>query len=615
MKKNLLIVESEAKCNTIRNFLGPEFDVVACHGHVKNLPGKRLGIDVSQKFLPQFEVLRGKRELIEKLRLQSQNASFVFIATDPDREGEAIASDLIELLNLKKSEFKRIRFNEISALAIRKALDNPTELNNQTVASQNARRVIDRLWGYEISPFLWKNICPGTSSGRVQSVALHFIVEKEKTRKTITDNHSWTCFADLYFKTEKLAVAQLVSTNSNPFVFRSESAATEWLIKNNSGHQKTTIQTTQFVDSDHQPPFTTSTFLQTTANKLGFSARKTMRIAHELYDGSCNPGGIKTGLITYFRTDSTRISQAEQSKIHIFIKENLGDLPIQPEAHNRVDPQTQIQNAHEAIRPVDFGRTPAELQQFLSTDHLQVYELIWQNTLTSQMKQNDATRYKFEVKVGQNASWQALVAIPAYLQKLNNYIINKSNFAFQEFVNNKNCFVLKEFQAKKMERKEMRRFNEAELIRLLDKNGIGRPATFASIVPKLRRRGYIAMSGTRIKSTALGEAVHATIEHNFSHVFNTNFTFQMENKLDEIENGNKDYFAVVNTFYTQLKAALDSAKAVKSKSTDDQPRCPNCGQKLFVRLLRGEKTLSCSGYPDCYYSVSPTELRNEKVIH
>jgi DNA topoisomerase I len=620
-EKRLVVVESPAKAKTIGKYLGPNYTVRASVGHVRDLPERELGVDVENGFEPKYVTIRGKGKIIQDLRKDAENVVEILLATDPDREGEAIAYHVAEQLGFEaskkaKARFKRVLFHEITRDAVKRALEHPGDIDMRKVEAQQARRILDRLVGYQASPLLWKPIRPGLSAGRVQTVALRLIVEREAEIRAFTAEEYWSITA-LLERSGKQFEAKLHHIDGKAFRIENEDAAKAVL---------TAIDDVPFVITEIKrrervknppAPFTTSTLQQEGAKRLGFSAQRTMRIAQQLYEGvDVGPEG-SVGLITYMRTDSTRIAQSAAEQAQEWITDQFGRKYL-PESMRLWGGKQQkgAQEAHEAIRPTDVERRPDDLKQYLDRDQLRLYELIWMRFVAGQMASAiyDTTTVDFDLE-GSNDH--------RYLFRSTGSIVKFDGFTrlYQEAREEGDHRTLDDLVPlppleEKMEcelqgilpqqhfTQPPPRFTEASLVKELERLGIGRPSTYAAIISTLVDRKYVELEQKKFAPTILGETVAKVLVKVFPDIFNVSFTSGMETELDKIEEGELDWRHVLNDFYEpfqkQLKRGEKSGdELVRETVSSETKDCPTCGKPMLVRWNRFGRFLGCSGYPEC----------------
>ncbi len=606
----LVIVESPAKAKTIKKYLGKGYDVVASVGHVRDLPKSTLGIDVDNNFQPKYINMRDKTDVIKSLKSAAAKADTVYLATDPDREGEAISWHLAHILGLDIDAENRVTFNEITKTGVKNGMDNPRSINLKLVDAQQARRVLDRLVGYKLSPFLWKKVRRGLSAGRVQSVALKLIVDREKEIRAFKPEEYWTVGAKL-LKSRNVISAKLYGTADGKkfdmLQIKNKEEAEKILAELDGAEYLVTNVKKGTKNRQPAPPFTTSTLQQEASRKLGFTGRRTMATAQALYEGVEIPGLGSTGLITYMRTDSLRISEEARAAAASFISSNYGEnyLPKKPRYFKT---KNNAQDAHEAIRPTVIDLTPDKTKSSLTPDQYKLYKLIWdrfmaslmaacvQNTVSIDIKAND---YMFRAS-GYSVKFDGYTKI--YTEGSDEEKDAASNLPEIE---NGEKLKLRELIHEQHFTQPPARYTEPTLIKTLDENGVGRPSTYVPIISNIISKEYIEREKKSLKPTALGEAVSDLVMEYFSKIINVKFTANMENSFDKIENGEADWVETIKDFYADFDKLLQTAE----KSTDGQrikvPEeetdvvCEKCGRKMVIKSGRFGKFLACPGYPDC----------------
>ncbi len=620
-QKRLVVVESPAKAKTIGKYLGSDYTVRASVGHVRDLPERELGVDVENGFEPKYVTIRGKGKIIQDLRKDADSVSEILLATDPDREGEAIAYHVAEQLGYEtskkaKARFKRVLFHEITKDAVKRALEHPIDLDMRKVEAQQARRILDRLVGYQASPLLWKPIRPGLSAGRVQTVALRLIVEREADIRAFTAEEYWSITA-LLERENKQFEAKLHHIDGKAFRLENGDSATAVL---------SAIEGLPFVITDIKrrervknppAPFTTSTLQQEAAKRLGFSAQRTMRLAQQLYEGVDVGAEGSVGLITYMRTDSTRIAQSAAEQAQSWVEDQFGRKYLPGSLRLWGGKQQKgAQEAHEAIRPTDVERRPDRMKQYLDKDQLRLYELIWMRFVAGQMAPAiyDTTTVDFDLPGADQRQ---------YLFRSTGSIVKFDGFTrlYQEAREEGDHRTLDDLAPlppleEKMEC-EMHgitpaqhftqpppRFTEASLVKELERLGIGRPSTYAAIISTLVDRTYVELEQKKFAPTILGETVAKVLVKVFPDIFNVSFTSGMETELDKIEEGELDWRGVLKDFYDpfqkQLKKGEKSGdELVRETVSSETKDCPTCGKPMLVRWNRFGRFLGCSGYPDC----------------
>lgn len=605
----LVIVESPAKAHTIQKYLGPDYEVMASMGHVRDLPASRLSVDVKNDFAPNYENIKGKGELIKKLRAEAKKSDYVYLATDPDREGEAISWHLAQLLKLDETEPNRVTFNEITKSGIKYGMEHPRRIDQQLVDAQQARRVLDRIVGYEISPFLWKKIRKGLSAGRVQSVAVRLVVDREDEIRAFKPEEYWTLEALLqkqgvkdkpflakYYgtggkkceiTTEEQANALKAAAEKEPFIIKSIKMGTR--------------------QKNPAPPFITSTLQQDASRRFGFQAKRTMKVAQELYEGINLPDLGAVGLITYMRTDSLRISDEALSAAHDYIQRTYG------ENYALAKPRTfrsksNAQDGHEAIRPTMIDLAPAKIKESLSSDQYKLYKLVWERFIASQMAACVQDTVSTDITAGEHLFKASGFSVRfdgytrLYTEAVDNEEEQETNLPRLEEGEH---LTLKELKPNQHFTQPPPRYTEATLIRELEENGIGRPSTYAPTLSTILQRGYVEREGKALKPTIVGETVTRLMKEQFGKIVDVKFTAEMEQELDEVEAGKTEWVGMMHHFYDDFTDMLQSAEknmeGTKMKIPDEETDivCELCGRKMVVRHGKYGKFLACPGFPEC----------------
>jgi DNA topoisomerase-1 len=655
-KKSLVIVESPAKAKTINKYLGPDFEVVASKGHVRDLPPKKFGIDIEAGWVPTYQNLADRKELLAQLKKQAAKADLVFLAPDPDREGEAIAWHLKEALGLEDDRVRRVTFNEITKSAVQKAFSSPGQINMDRVRAQETRRFLDRVVGYQLSPLLRKKITRGLSAGRVQSVAVRLIVDREREIQAFKPEEFWKVTATL--TTQELAPAVKKAgrpkaiakpTVENDLVDTEESDSApppadssilpegaflaelaEWegnKFEGKSGEQAHAIVSAlkgqpflvnKLEKKERQdkapPPFTTSTLQQQASLRLRFSAKRTMMIAQRLYEGvDLGPEGA-VALITYMRTDSVRISDEALQACRDHISRNYGSAYL-PESPNRFSSAKSAQEGHEAIRPTDLSYTPEKVARYLSAEQAKLYELIYRRFVACQMKPAVFAVTNVEVRAGAGLfkAQGKMLTFDGY-RKVYVPAGRSGEDAPLPPLHEQQTLACLDLVPTQHFTQPPPRYNEASLVKALEKEGIGRPSTYAAIISKIQERGYVELKDRRFHATELGMMVTDLLVKHFPKIMDLKFTSHMEDELDEIENAKIEWLSVLNEFYEPFAAELKEAEAnmqpLRGQETGE--KCPQCGSNLVVRFSKLGKFLGCSKYPDCKY-IKPREGEEERT--
>ncbi len=618
---NLVIIEGVGKKDTIKKYLGSDYEVVATKGHVRDLPEKLLGVDIQHGFEPQYEIMPDKKEVVASLKDKAKKADKIYLATDPDREGEAISWHLCNILGLNETDPIRITFNEISKNAVNKGLQNPRGIDIKLVNAQQARRVLDRLVGYKISPILCKKIQPKLSAGRVQSVALKLVVDREHEIKNFVPTEYWNLSANLYPDTIKnVFKANLVKINGKKATVSSKEEMDKVLADLDKNEYKVAQIKKSLAKTHPQAPYTTSTMQQEALNKLGFNLKKASFCAQELYEGVTLGEEGKVALITYIRTDSVRVAPEAQEMAKNFILQAYGNkyLPSKP---NLYKTKSSAQDAHEAIRPINLERTPEKVKPYLSSDNYKLYKLIYNKFLASQMAEATFNSVVADINNG-NYSFKASGKTPVFDGFLAVYnsdkkakekeVVEENDENFEEALN-ANLPELTEGLVLKLDKllpvqkftKPPQRFSEATLVKEMEEKGIGRPATYTPTITLLASRNYTEKEGKYLKPTELGEKINELTEKYFSDIINVKFTANMESQLDEVAEHDINWRDMVTNFYTDFSKLLyaadkDSLKfKIPPKETDEV--CPECGHKMVIRTGKYGEFLACSNYPKCHH--------------
>jgi len=603
MGQKLVIVESPAKAKTIGKYLGKNYIVEASMGHVRDLPKSQLGVDIENNYNPKYITIRGKGDLIDKLKKAAKKSEKIYLATDPDREGEAISWHLSKILGIDEEEKCRIEFNEITKTAVKNSIKNPRAININLVDAQQARRIVDRLVGYEISPILWKNVKWGLSAGRVQSAALNLICHREKEIESFEPKEYWTI--DSLLKKDKTKfLVKLHSYKGHKIDLPSEEEANKVL----SDLEKNDFLVKSIKESSRSknplPPFTTSTLQQDAYKKLNFSTKRTMSVAQQLYEGVEIKGHGTVGLITYMRTDSVRISQEAQEAAKTFINEAFGEKYI-PEKPRMYKSKKNIQDAHEAIRPSNIEITPEIAKLTLTDEQYKVYALIWNRFVASQMSSSLIDTTTVDIKNG-DYIFRASGSITRFdgFMKIYEYSNEEENenSVFPSLEENEKLQKL-EISKKQHFTTPPPRYTEASFVKLLEEMGIGRPSTYVPTISTLLDRKYVQREKKNLLPTELGVIVNNIVEEYFKQIVDVDFTAEMESNLDDIEEGKDQWRDIVDKFFKPLKKSIDIAEKEVSKVTiedkvSDVP-CDKCGKMMVIKHGRYGDFLACPGYPEC----------------
>jgi len=604
MADKLIIVESPAKANTIKKFLGGSTKVVASMGHIRDLPKSKLGVD-TKTFEPEYINIRGKGDLIKALKKEAKAAKKVYIATDPDREGEAIAWHLATILGVEKSKMYRVTFNEITKDAVKKAIQNPREIDMDLTDAQQARRVLDRIVGYKISPVLWKKVQKGLSAGRVQSVAVKLIADREEEIEKFIPEEYWNIYATLATKKPKKSFeAKFYGKNNEKLDIHSKEEVDQ--ILKDLENAKYIVNEIKRGEKKRNPapPFTTSTMQQEASRKLNFALRKTMQVAQGLYEGVKIPSKGTVGLITYMRTDSTRISEEARAAAKVHIEGTYGTDYYENRYYKT---KNDAQDAHEAIRPTYVDLTPDEIKDSLTTDQYKLYKLIYNRFITSQMSaaifdtlsvKINANEYNFKAN-GQTVKFKGFMKV---------YVETEDHEKKEEFENIPDLKEEQELQKEKIESKQSfteppPRYTEASLVKALEEKGIGRPSTYSPTITTILARRYIEKVQKQLHPTELGKIVNKLLIENFSDVINVEFTAQMEEKFDQIAEGKEMWKKVIEEFYGPFEKVVERVEKelehVQLEYEESDEPCEKCGRMMVIKYGKYGKFLACPGYPEC----------------
>jgi len=607
----LVIVESPAKAKTIQKYLGKDYEVLASNGHIRDLPKSKLGVDVENNFQPQYTEIKGKETLVKTLQKEAKKSDMVYLATDPDREGEAISWHLAHLLDLDLEQQNRVTFNEITKTGVKDGMNAPRKIDQDLVNAQQTRRILDRIVGYKLSPFLWRKVRKGLSAGRVQSVSVRLIVDREEEIRRFVTEEYWTIDASLAKKGERKAFpAKLHAHKGKKLTIANEEQA-KAILAEIDGKDFVVDEVKKSVRrKSPAPPFTTSTLQQEASKKLGFQARRTMKAAQELYEGVEVADLGAVGLITYMRTDSLRISAEAMQQASAFIETTYGKeyLPPSPRVHKS---KKNAQDAHEAIRPTMPDLPPDKIKDSLTGDQIKLYRLIWERFMASQMANALLDAMSVKIAVGDyqfNAS--------GYTVKFDGYtkLYEITRDEGEEEEENSGALPAMEkgdvLTKKKLEPNQhftqpLARYTEASLIKTLEENGIGRPSTYAPTITTILSRSYVEREAKSLKPTALGEVTTKLMEEQFESIVDADFTAKMEQQLDEVEEGKTDWVKILGSFYSDFASTLEQAEKnmegtrVKVPDEETDVVCELCGRNMVIKVGRFGKFLACPGFPEC----------------
>ena len=606
MAKNLVIVESPTKVKTIKKFLGKNYEVVASQGHVRDLPKSSLGIDVDNDFEPRYITIRGKGNLLSSLRKEVKKADHIYLATDPDREGEAISWHLLEALNLKGKDVKRITFNEITKNAVKASFKKPRDIDLSLVDAQQARRILDRLVGYEISPLIWAKVKRGLSAGRVQSVALRIVAEREAEIDAFIPQEYYTLDVNLKGKgaKDKLTCGFYGRESGKEEI--SDKASLDKIMSELTGEQFKVLSVKKTYREKKAPlPFTTSTLQQEAFKALNFSTSKTMRVAQQLYEGVDIKGAGTVGLITYLRTDSVRVSDEAKNKAHDFISENYGDDFLR-EGPGKTSAASRIQDAHEAIRPADLTRLPSNVKDSLTREQFRLYQLIWRRFMASRM-----SNAKYETTTAKIQAGEYIFSTAASRRIFDGFMLVYTDAEEEKEEKKSPVYSLEEgqilefdsFDEKQHFTQPPAHFTEASLVHTMEELGIGRPSTYAPTIGTLLARNYVTKEGRNIFMTELGDAVNNIMTEWFPTIVDKTFTANMESLLDGVEEGKVEWKSIIRNFYPDLEESVKKAQELleKVQIADEETDvvCDKCGRHMVIKYGKFGKFLACPGFPEC----------------
>lgn len=616
---DLVIVESPAKAKTIQKYLGTGYEVIASMGHIRDLPKSKMGVDVENDFAPQYVDMKGKEDVIKELRKYAKKCDKIYLATDPDREGEAISWHIAQMLNLDINDNNRVAFNEITKSGVQSGMNNPHKIDTDLVNAQQARRILDRLVGYELSPFLWKKVKKGLSAGRVQTVTVSIIVDRENAIRKFVPKEYWSIDAKFTApSSEKVFEASLVSVDGKKINIPDQSGKTDSkkieisckedadsiLERLKNAEYKVNSVKKRVTKKQPSPPFITSTMQQEASKKLNFSSKRTMKTAQELYEGVDIEGIGAVGLITYMRTDSLRISAEAKNSAAQYIETVYGKKYLSPRDFKS---GKNAQDAHEAIRPSTPELTPERVKSSLTNDQYKLYRLIWERFIASQM----ATALLNTTSVDIEANG-CMFRTSGYSVEFDGFMIlyvdsdsSEENKKELPAINKDDILNLKEINSNQHFTQPPPRYTEASLIKTLEENGIGRPSTYAPTITTITARQYVERDGKSLKPTSLGEVTTELMKEHFKKIVDSKFTAEMENSLDEIERGQKNWVSTLHEFYDDFSATLRKAeeamdgKRVKVPAEETNIKCELCGKNMVIKFSRYGKFLACPGFPEC----------------
>lgn len=603
MAKSLVIVESPAKAKTIEKFLGKShYTVKASVGHVRDLPKSQLGVDIENNFEPKYINIRGKGDVIKELKKEAKKAKKVYLATDPDREGEAISWHLSYILNIDEEEKCRIEFNEITKDAIKKAIKNPRNINLNLVDAQQARRVLDRLLGYQISPILWQKVRKGLSAGRVQSVTTKLICEREEEIKAFVPKEYWSIELIASNKEENNLTLKFYGKDNEKIELENEEQVKEILKTIENGNLVVTKIESRSRRKSAPKPYTTSVLQQDAANKLNFTTKKTMMVAQELYEGIDVKGEGTVGLISYIRTDSKRISEEAREKAKGYIIESIGENYYKDHAKDsKGKKEKKVQDAHEAIRPTSVDRTPDSIKDSLSKEQYKLYNLIWRRFVASQMEDSVFDVLNVECKI-EDLIFKATGSKLKFDGYTKIYNFTEREDKILPSLDEGEILKIQEYNPQQHFTSPPPRYTEASLVKTLEELGIGRPSTYAPTITTILNREYVEKDGASLVPTELGIIVTKILDENFHKFMEVDFTADMESQLDQIEEGNAEWKKVVEEFYSPLAEAIRVAiEKIEKVNMDEETDeiCELCGSNMVIKYGRFGKFMACKNYPEC----------------
>ena len=609
---NLVIVESPSKAKTLKNYLGASYVIMASKGHVRDLPAARLSVDVKKDFEPKYSIVKGKESLVKELKEAVKDSDKVFLATDPDREGEAISWHLAEILGLDLSEANRVTFNEITKTGVKNGMANPRKVDIDLVNAQQARRILDRLVGYKLSPFVSQKIRRGLSAGRVQSVAVRMIVDRENEIRAFVPEEYWSLDGKFTLPGRKVLSASFYGDETGKIELKTEAETDAVMARLDGADYYISSLKNGTRKKNPAPPFITSTMQQEASRKLGMRPERTMKVAQELYEGINIPGYGSTGLITYMRTDSLRISEEARQATDAFIKAHYGEKYI-PEKPRYYKSRSNAQDGHEAIRPSDVAITPESIKASLTAEQYKLYSLIWKRFVASLMASCVQNTTKIEIKsqnAGESEERFCLFTASGYTVKFDGFTVlynidEDENSKLPDGISKDSALKFKDLIKQQHFTQPPARYTEESLIKTLEENGVGRPSTYATIISTIVKREYVERKSKQLIPTELGEAIVNLLKEKFKNIVNVKFTAQMESNLDAVGEGEEDYIKMLHTFYDDFEANLqrvkDDMQGVKIQLKEDitDIPCEKCGKMMVVKVGRFGKFLACPAYPEC----------------
>ena len=609
---NLIIVESPSKAKTLKNYLGSSYVIMASKGHIRDLPAARLSVDVKNNFEPKYSIVKGKESLVKELKEAVKDSDKVYLATDPDREGEAISWHLAEILGLDLNETNRVTFNEITKTGVKNGMANPRKVDIDLVNAQQARRILDRLVGYKLSPFVSQKIRRGLSAGRVQSVAVRMIVDRENEIRAFVPEEYWSLDGKFTLPGRKVLSAAFYGDETGKIELKTEAETDAIMARLDGAEYYISSLKNGTRKKNPAPPFITSTLQQDASRKLGMRPERTMKVAQELYEGITLPGYGSTGLITYMRTDSLRISEEARQATDKFIRANYGEKYI-PEKPRYYKSRSNAQDGHEAIRPSDVTITPDSIKASLTAEQYKLYSLIWKRFVASLMASCVQNTTKIEIKsrnAGESEERFCLFTASGYSVKFDGFTVlynidEDEASKLPEGITKDSALKFKDLIKQQHFTQPPARYTEESLIKTLEENGVGRPSTYATIISTIVKREYVSRKSKQLMPTELGEAIVNLLKEKFKNIVNVKFTAQMESDLDAVGEGEEDYIRMLHTFYDDFEANLqkvkDDMQGVKIQLKEDitDIPCEKCGRMMVVKVGRFGKFLACPGYPEC----------------
>ena len=609
---NLVIVESPSKAKTLKNYLGASYVIMASKGHVRDLPAARLSVDVKNDFEPKYSIVKGKESLVKELKDAVKDSDKVFLATDPDREGEAISWHLAEILGLDLNAANRVTFNEITKTGVKNGMANPRKVDLDLVNAQQARRILDRLVGYKLSPFVSQKIRRGLSAGRVQSVAVRMIVDRENEIRAFVPEEYWSLEGKFTLPGRKVLNASFYGDETGKIELKTEAETDAIMGRLDGAEYYISSLKNGTRKKNPAPPFITSTLQQEASRKLGIRPERAMKIAQELYEGINIPGYGLTGLITYMRTDSLRISEEARQATDAFIRANYGEKYI-PEKPRYYKSRSNAQDGHEAIRPSDVAITPESIKASLTAEQYKLYSLIWKRFVASLMASCVQNTTKIEVKsknAGESEDRFCIFTASGYTVKFDGFTVlynidEDENSKLPDGISKDSALKFKDLIKQQHFTQPPARYTEESLIKTLEENGVGRPSTYATIISTIVKREYVERKSKQLIPTELGEAIVNLLKEKFKNIVNVKFTAQMESNLDAVGEGQEDYIKMLHTFYDDFEANLqrvkDDMQGVKIQLKEDitDIPCEKCGKMMVVKVGRFGKFLACPAYPEC----------------